>query len=650
MKVILQKGSGKTAPLGRQSDLSLRTPPVDFEIRLLERILAELRERPRESGDAPILSHPDIDLSEVQKAIRSRDLKRILDVTSALNAQSIATRWANQPDIAFGLYQIHTLLKKFPVSGDECAMKAYHSFLQYERHCSLYNTENYKAILALNKRHPDYLGIIEEIREDIRRCIGDAPNVKSVIDNAKHGPGTSIGLRGDMGMVTSYFKWSTLPYTVSLGALPLAREAIATDPRWVGALFDRFRAEHDLLAQSLVNIEEFWSWVFEVCDYCRYSTVPKSAVTDRSIGVEPTMNVFLQLGCDRIIRRNLKYRWGIDLNTQKKNQQLAAESSVTDEDATIDLKGASDCVALMACYLLLPEQWVGLLLDLRSENILISDRYAIRKTEKPLAKMSAMGNGFTFALESLIFAALARVVMRRLKIKGNLAVFGDDIIVPKAAAPRLIDLLSLFGFDVNVEKTFVSGPFRESCGVDCLNGINIRPLFLKRPIQTVMDLFYVHNMLYVLERRLPEIWEVSFKDTRAWLRSYLPRQYREVCGPPSESLDTYLFVNNVPYDCNGRYKHLCLTPLSPNYNGRAPDFYFRKLMATLAPTHTDSQERLQDFRLAKLFFEGVGESLQKGWKTGGSVRDNMKHSPSCFDVTLRGNVEIILHYRFAWRR
>lgn len=648
MKVTDQKKKkGQQLAQGAElvKQMSVRVPK-DFIFLLCDKLVNDLSSVPTASGDLPILSHPDINLSEVKKAIRRRNLPELLQATSIFSARCISEEWSDKPEIAFGLYQLHTLLKKYPLSQEENALNAYRSFCKYESRCETYNKQNFRAIVSLNKRHPDYLSFIEEIREDIRRCLGDRPPLQRVFDSAKHGPGTALGLNSPM--VTEFFKWSELPYTVSPKALPLAQQAIESNPQWIGALIDRYRTRSGNMFQP-ISMPDFWQFVFKVTNYCRYSTVPKSAVTDRSIGVEPVLNVFLQLGVDREIRRCLR-KWGINLNSQSMNQILAMLSSITNDDATIDLEGASDCVSIMVAFMLLPIEWFDLLMDLRSENILISEKFTEGKGEiiKPLHKISAMGNGYTFALESLIFAAIARTTMRRNKIKGNLAVFGDDIIVPRTAAPLLIDNLELFGFKVNSEKTFISGPFRESCGVDCLLGTNIRPFFLKKPVVDVRDIWYIHNSLRVLECRLPEYWELSFNSTKAWLYNFIPKELRNVVGPPSESLDTYLHIERSRYDRSGCCKHLAITPIAMTFNDRAPDWFFRKLMVSLRPTNYDSQERLREAHVAKIF--GGVVDLQAGWKTGGSVSNNMRKSTSAFDVTLRGVVKLALITQQTWRR
>jgi len=60
-------------------------------------------------------------------------------------------------------------------------------------------------------------------------------------------------------------------------------------------------------------------------------------------------------------------------------------------------------------------------------------------------------------------------------------VYGDDIIVPSESYDMVSWALECFGFQVNPEKSFSTGPFRESCGTDAFAGTNVRPIFVDRP-------------------------------------------------------------------------------------------------------------------------------------------------------------------------
>jgi hypothetical protein len=205
-----------------------------------------------------------------------------------------------------------------------------------------------------------------------------------------------------------------------------------------------------------------------VNDVSKVTTVPKNAKTDRVICIEPHLNVFVQLGIGAVIRRQLR-RFGIDLDTQDWNRYLASKAE-SYRLATVDLSSASDMISFNVVKYVLPKDWFDLLFLARCDHTMVDGK------QITLSKFSSMGNGYTFELESLIFtaAALAAGADRRL-----MAVYGDDIILERTHYPRLLEILTFLGFEVNGKKTFVEGNFFESCGTDWYNGINVRPFYLK---------------------------------------------------------------------------------------------------------------------------------------------------------------------------
>jgi len=110
-----------------------------------------------------------------------------------------------------------------------------------------------------------------------------------------------------------------------------------------------------------------------------------------------------------------------------------------------------------------------------------------------LEKFSSMGNGYTFELETLIFAGLMSVLLRELGRSGRLGedvfVFGDDIIIPDDCYGAAIAMLEFCGFSANTEKSF-HGPigFRESCGGDFFEGADVRPFYIKDVINDPWEL------------------------------------------------------------------------------------------------------------------------------------------------------------------
>lgn len=269
-------------------------------------------------------------------------------------------------------------------------------------------------------------------------------------------------------------------------------------------------------------IVEMPGWDFPISDINLFEsnvlfTVPKKADIDRVACKEPDINMFMQRGVGRALRNHL-LSVGVNLNDQTINQRLARFGSTHDGLSTIDLSSASDSISEGLVCLLLPIHWFGLLDDLRCHETLIDGE--LHRNHM----FSSMGNGFTFELESLLFWALAKTVLHfRGGASGIISVYGDDIICPQHMTHDLIIALSFFGFTTNEEKSFISGPFRESCGGHYHYGRDVTPFYLRKPITHVTDVIHVANSLRkwasceVYKIADPELEEIWF-----WLRDYVP--------------------------------------------------------------------------------------------------------------------------------
>jgi hypothetical protein len=210
--------------------------------------------------------------------------------------------------------------------------------------------------------------------------------------------------------------------------------------------------------------------------------VPKNWKTDRSVMTEPVLNGLYQLAFGDYITDRLA-QFGLNLRDQTRNQRLALEGSLRGTYATVDLSSASDTIAYELVYDLLPLDWAHALARGRTGHCLYK---GIRLT---LGKFSSMGNGYTFPLESLIFWSLACAVC---SADETVNVYGDDIIVPTHRYDELYELLRVCGFTVNREKSYHTGPFRESCGKDYFGGIDVRP-FYQKELVSPRTLFVLHN-------------------------------------------------------------------------------------------------------------------------------------------------------------
>lgn len=225
-------------------------------------------------------------------------------------------------------------------------------------------------------------------------------------------------------------------------------------------------------------------------------TVPKKTEIDRVACKEPEINLFLQRGVGRHIRTRLRKVAGINLNDQGRNQVLAKEG-VSRGLATIDLKSASDSICRQLVLKLLPIEWFWYLDDIRSHTVSIPGQAHSHELEM----FSSMGNGFTFELESMIFWALAHAIKEASRVSGIVSVYGDDIIVPTRIARRLIRTFHWFGFKSNPEKSFWTGPFRESCGLHVHSGRDVTPFYVREPVREVTEVIRILNRLLYWEAR-----------------------------------------------------------------------------------------------------------------------------------------------------
>lgn len=340
---------------------------------------------------------------------------------------------------------------------------------------------NQKLRSSVPSRHTlDMLLYAQELISDV---LQDCPNLEKALGAdgiPSYGPGTSSSCKG---RYTSVYNKLDSDLHVTYKAAPLAKELLSLVPRLIPQYPDRFATDMDVEGAFCVPYR------LKIIPGNRFTTVPKNAKTDRPICVEPHLNMVLQRIYGKVISKRLK-RFGIDTEMQHEvNRILAERCSIDDRMVTIDLSAASDTISVELIRNLLPEDWFDVLNNIRSHFTQYDD------CQRENAKFSSMGNGFTFELETLIFWALscASLHFNNLDRKNNVSVFGDDIIVATPAADTLVDLLTYCGFSLNMEKTFLHGPFKESCGSDFWNGYNIRPFFLKKEVGDVRQLFGLAN-------------------------------------------------------------------------------------------------------------------------------------------------------------
>jgi hypothetical protein len=237
-----------------------------------------------------------------------------------------------------------------------------------------------------------------------------------------------------------------------------------------------------------------WDMTFEIEGRSKIVTVSKNAKTDRTIAIEPGINLWFQKGIGSMIRSRLK-RNGVDLNDQSVNQERSRIASKFNKLATVDFSMASDTVSYALVEEVLPSSWFCLLDNFRSASGLVG------KNEIPFAKFSSMGNGFTFELESLLFYTMALACCETLSIEtSGVSVYGDDVVIPSSAYDLFAKVSADLGFKVNLSKSYDSGCYRESCGSHFWLGFPIKPIFHKETFDGQQSVIKAANLLRTLAR------------------------------------------------------------------------------------------------------------------------------------------------------
>lgn len=297
----------------------------------------------------------------------------------------------------------------------------------------------------------------------IRETIGDKPSWRGLQNRFRWSNGATATLSRKGASIDNKVREGRISVTPQ--ALPYLRAAMATDYAWL-----RSRGIEAAGPVSVRHKE------FHLVEGNKIELVDKNAKTKRTIAMEPTGNMFLQLGVGGYIRQCLARR-GIHLNDQSINQTLA-EYGLRLGCSTLDLRNASNTICREVVWLLLPEPWAALLDDLRSPYSLMPDGSWVK-----LEMFSSMGNGFTFELETLIFWALSLAACKVVGCSPALvSTYGDDVIVPDEAVSTLGGLFTFCGFELNSKKSHSDGLFRESCGEHFFNHINVTPLYYKEPV------------------------------------------------------------------------------------------------------------------------------------------------------------------------
>jgi len=173
-----------------------------------------------------------------------------------------------------------------------------------------------------------------------------------------------------------------------------------------------------------------------------------------------------------------------------------------------------------------------------------------------------MGSALCFPVEAMVFLTVIFIGIERelsaplspedvIRLRGQVRVFGDDLIVPRDYVLSVVDELTAFGQRVNVSKSFWTGRFRESCGRAYFDGHDVSTVKVREILPTrrqdatgVISAVSLRNQLY---------W-AGFWKSAGWLDTYLRRLLKKFpnVAPTSpvlgrESVLGYQFHTLDPY-------------------------------------------------------------------------------------------------------
>ena len=218
----------------------------------------------------------------------------------------------------------------------------------------------------------------------------------------------------------------------------------------------------------------------------KLAVVPKDSRGPRIICTEPHEFMWFQQGLGRAMMAQLERhplsRGHVNFYDQTINGNLALSSSRDGKFVTLDMKEASDRISMAlveACFDECPDL-LKALLACSTRDIRLPSGEVIRKN-----KFAPMGSALCFPVMSTVHFALAVAAVTEATgqsantVAKNIYVYGDDLIVHHSYADYLLAVFPLFGLKFNEGKCCMEGRFRESCGVDAYNGIDVTPQRVK---------------------------------------------------------------------------------------------------------------------------------------------------------------------------
>lgn len=210
------------------------------------------------------------------------------------------------------------------------------------------------------------------------------------------------------------------------------------------------------------------------------SAVPKDYAESRMIAPE-TAFLNVQGGRVRDLLISLATATGaisyMPPEDQSLNRDRAREGSYYPQDnpyVTYDLSHASDSISREFFFAIWPIELRAVTRDALSDYMNIDGKLY------KVGMLATSGSRLTPILQSCFFLAILWTACDLAGEPRDVSVYNDDLICRRNVAETAAQLLKLCGCTVNDKKSFVDGPFRESCGGEYLNGFDVTGVYWPR--------------------------------------------------------------------------------------------------------------------------------------------------------------------------
>jgi hypothetical protein len=309
---------------------------------------------------------------------------------------------------------------------------------------------------------------------------------------------------------------------------------------------------------------------FSEVDTLALSFVPKTFKSLRSIMPNTTIGTFYSDGLGKVISRRLKAA-GYDITTlQRAHGEYARLGSITGKLVTADQSLASDNITLALVKAIVPKRWFEELNRGRIDKVKLPSGTVVKTPT-----FCTMGIGFTFPLQTLIFLCLLKAISEAYSGGRSLvSVYGDDLVYDVNLHPFVMRVFGHLSLKINAEKTFASGPFRESCGADYFMGVDVRPFQPKNERGSNMDRKAYEQFLYTLINGLKRRWwDEEVPLALDFLLNEASEVSRGILRVPPDFPDTAGVKCSSPYDVLGlTYR---LSPIKFGKHGQVSFKYSR---------------------------------------------------------------------------